>query len=280
MEQVFAMTTPHYKFRLKVSDIDDPVHIRRFDIGDAKGICLEASLIMPDADERFAIDAHICTVSKLDTLDSCLLEPSDSETSLGTELILGFISILKANYPHITQLSLRDSSFIPCDRSLGETLDLLTYSIALYGKTWYEQVLGAHVQNAAEFRRYRDAIAVYMSPAAKRDWVWEQFWAMIAGKNRFANEKIRENVDGFKRIFDEATTWPECIKRMKNAVEKSDKCKFFKTWLEQFIYSHVPEKRDWVVDIERNTILTNVLNTRSQRPMRARTSTRKRKRMM
>lgn len=215
MEQFIMLATPHYKFVLKVSDIAYPVHIRRFEIG----TCFEASLIM-------SADSHICTVTKLDIA----FDPNDS---YGTELMLGFISTLKANYPHITHMALRDTTYI------GDRLDLLAYNIALYGKSWYEMVLGAYAD-------YTDAIAVYMSPAAKREWTWTKFWTIIAGTNRFADEKIRENVDMFKRIFDESATWPECIIQMKNVVGD---CKFFKTWLEKFIYSYVPEKRDWVINI-------------------------------
>jgi hypothetical protein len=97
---------------------------------------------------------------------------------------------------------------------------------------------------------------------------WESFYANIAKANIFAAKTIGDNINLFRNIFESAKTWPECIETMKKHISKEDKCKFFKSWLEKFIYSYVPEKRDWILSIEKNSVLKNVLNMSSARPMR------------
>lgn len=271
----YLVKTPNYKFKLRVDDIYSPIHIRRFTIGDEKGLCLEASLFMPDVDKRFAHDIHVCNISQLDALESCLLEKHDSDAKIGQEILYAFINILKANYNHITHITLRDSSYIPCNRFAGDTLDLLSYNIAIYGKTWYEMILGAYIKDSREYARYKEGIAAYTSILAKQSKSWESFYADIVKTNIYACEKISMNESLFKRIFEESRTWPECIEAMKNHVSKEEKCKFFKSWLERLIYLYVPEKRDWMIDITINDRLKNVLNISQVRPMRPRNATRK-----
>lgn len=267
----YSLNTQNYLFQLHVEDIQSPIHIRRFTIGDEKGLCLEASIIMEDADERFAFDKHICNVAQLDALESCLLEQSDTDAGLGTEILYGFINVLKANYPHITHLTLRDASYVPCNRLNGETLDLLTYNIAIYGKTWYEMVLGAYISNSSSKTKYEEGIKQFESEKAKANYTWEKLYVHIARNNVYAAEKIQSKLESFKKIFEESKNWSMCFEQMKKEVPKEDKCKFFKTWLEKFVYSYVPEYRDWTVNIVENPILGNVLDVSKTRPIRSRT---------
>jgi hypothetical protein len=264
----YIIKTEHYTFKLHVEDVYSPIHMRRFTIGDDKGLCLEASLLMPDVDERFAADIHICNIAQIHALGTCILEPAESDANIGQEILYAFINIINANYNHITHITLRDASYIPCNRTIGETLDLLSYNIAIYGKSWYEMKLGAYIDNQEEYVRYKEGLAQYTSIDVKRAVQWESFYANIAKANIFAAKTIGNNINLFRNIFETAKTWPECIETMKKHISKENKCKFFKSWLEKFIYSYVPEKRDWILSIEKNSVLKNVLNMSSAHPMR------------
>lgn len=242
--------------------------MRIFTIGSPDAYCLEATLFMPDVDSRFT-DLHICDIAKLDSLSSCLLDkPGSEDISFGAELLYGFINIIKSNYPHITQLSLQDASYLPCNRKADDTLDLLSYNIALYGKTWYEMKFGAHIKTALRQSAYQKGVRNYMSKEAKSCCNWDTFYASIVKANKFTKDVIVANEALYETIFKTSPTWPQCITLMRDEIKKEDRCKFFKGWLETLVFSYVPNERQWIIDIVNNDTMKNVLNTTSARPIR------------
>lgn len=74
--------------------------------------------------------------------------------SSNIELLNGFLNYIKKTYPYIKDLKLIDSTFIPCNNN--DTLDLLTYYIALYGKTWYEDKYNAYSKD--NYDKYKEQI--------------------------------------------------------------------------------------------------------------------------
>jgi hypothetical protein len=278
----YRFKTRNHTFTLRVSDEYKPVHMRTFTIGGPTNRCLEASLIMPDANPLFSDKKHICNIAQIDSLASCLIDQDpdkpQEDVSMGAELMYGFINILKVNYTHITQLALQDASYLPCNRATSDTLDLLSYNIALYGKTWYEMKFGAHLENPVRQTKYEDSIRYYMSPQAKRETSWDSFYADIILRNKYAKDEIVPNENVYRDIFLTSETWPICITRMKNRIDKTNRCKFFKGWLESLIEKYVTMERRWIIDIDVNPVLGNVLNTRTARPMGPRVTRRNRSR--
>lgn len=274
----YQLKTQHYTFVLHIEDNYAPIHKRKFTIGDQKGLCLDASVFMPDVDDRFHDLLDTCTIHQLDALEECLLDTdSASNTSIGVEIMYAFINLLKANHPYVKRITFRDASYIPCNRIMGDTLDLLTYNMALYGKTWYEMRMGAHIEPLKKQNKYEQEISYYMSPEAKQDISWDKLWKIIITKNDFATKTILGDEAKFKHIFDSSKSLPKCMRRMKDLIEPIDKCKFFKGWVEEFMRSFVYIERDWVIDIVSNHTLKNVLNTSRSRPMSTRGATRKRR---
>jgi hypothetical protein len=198
------------------------------------------------------------------------LHSEPGSKSIGVEILYAFISILKANHPYVKRITFRDASYIPCNRVEGDTLDLLTYNLALYGKTWYESKAGAHVEkNQDKYEKERN----YYATHAKQDTSWDAIWKIIVTKNDFAATRILADELKFKEAYDASSTLPEFMIRMRDIVGSNDKCKFFKGWLEIYMRMFVSIERDWVIDLENDTL--KHVNVSKSRPMSRKTKTRR-----
>ena len=175
----FEVKTPHFKYILSIKESFTP-HQYTFFVGDKTNKCLEAIMMMPDVEDRFKDEIKTVQLTRIDALDACILSEQDSEDeSFGTELLYSFINILKANYSYVKYLRLYDVSYIPCNRDLNQTLDLLTYDIALYGKSWYEMKAGAHLETPKLNKKYEDEIKIWMSDIIKKKYTfdkWKEYW--------------------------------------------------------------------------------------------------------
>jgi hypothetical protein len=251
MESIVVLQTPHYSFDLKITIQTDPVHKVILSIGN--DTCLEATILMPPTDERmkafgFGKTAHI---HQVDALVECAREQIIGnyleKYSMGQEMLQAIIDYIKANYKHIRHTSLNDKSYMPCNRKDGNTLDLLSYSIAKYGKTWYEMKFNAYPRGV---KQYAKEIQVYISPKAKEEISFTNLVHQIAFHNNFAVNTIFKDMDKYTAMYNTAKTFPEFFTALSNDIPRADKCNFFKRWLEIFIYSYVKYDRDWIIDIK------------------------------
>lgn len=225
------------------------MHKLNYLVGEERGPCLEASVYMPDIDERFQYLISEAHLHQIDALKECIVESVDhASASFGTELFYSFLNILKVNHPYVTTVSLQDSSYIPCSRDDKYTLDLLTYSIAYYGKTWYELKANAYLESEKDQARYNQEISNYMASVPKDILPFERFVDKIR-KNDFAFETIYPRLSELQTIYDTASSFPEVFQYLNSFVGKEDKCKFYKAWLEQFIGSMITIKRDWKINV-------------------------------
>ncbi len=246
-----------------------------FFVGDQKGTCLEASVYFPHSDPLY--ESHICRLHNIDALVECSQkDTNDPDASFGKELLYAFISILKANYAHVTQLNLYDASYIPCNRAENDTLDLLTYNIALYGKSWYETVAGAYLTNPKHNQRYKQEIQKYINPTKKQELQFSILLTIINKHNDFAYQYIHNNQSTIANMYESSATFPAFFQKLKNVVPVKEKCKFFKGWLQAFLKDYVHIERDWTIPVENNAVIQNVLNVSKKRNMQQ--ATRKRRR--
>ena len=145
------LQTPHYSFQMALTEIMDKYHKFHFIVGNTKKPCLEGSIKLKSTiqNDRYKQYENIATLIKLDALEECALEDIHTEYlqkySFGKEMLDAIVFFINSNFPQIQRVGLHDSSYIPCDRTIGDILDLLTYSIALYKKTWYEERLDAYI---------------------------------------------------------------------------------------------------------------------------------------
>jgi hypothetical protein len=275
----YEVKTPNFKYALIVQEIMSPIHKLKFFVENERTPCLEASVFMKDVDERFLHLISEAAFHKIDALKECALEsPGSDEPSFGTELLYSFINNLKANFSYVNTLTLQDYSYIPCNREDGDTLDLLTYNIALYGKTWYELKAGATLESQTYQNQYENEIKHYLSLVPHIDMPFVQFIENIARRNDYATSKLFPELASIEETYNTSSSFPEFFQYLnKHYVTKQDKCKFYKDWLEEFINSKVHVRRSWKINIETNPVLGNVLNVSSSRPMPARRTRRKRR---
>lgn len=264
----YKIKTPHFSFVLRLENRTDK---HKLFVGDAKGPCLEATVFLSTADKMY--EPHICILHQIDALEECAQQDIENDSaSLGLELMYAFINILKTNYTHVTQISLRDASYIPCNRRLKDMLDLLSYDIALYGQTWYEMHAGAFLQSSSKQQRYDREISVYRKPETKTNYPFSNIVKLIAKHNDYAFQKIQPVLKKYEDAYSRANTFSDFFRILKNDVSKHDMCRFFKGWLELFIAEWIRIERDWIIPIDKNTVLEQkgALNTSRKRPMRTR----------
>lgn len=279
----YLITTPHYKFVLNVTERTSPHHTLTFFVGDdERRACLDAHVIFPDIDERLrgTIDPSVASLERIDALEECtyseVSQKHMDEHSFGKEILYAFILTMLANVNHVKSVKLNDKSFIPCNRAYGDTLDLLTYSIALYGKTWYEDTLGAYITPIEKYNTYREKIAEYMSPTTKSNTSFQDILDfMTIHNNRFAENYMQTNMKKYVEMYNNSETLPDFFKLLNKCVPRKDKCAFFKTWLEEFIKTKIPIHREWRFDLYNNDAIKHVTNTINPVPIRKERKTRK-----
>jgi hypothetical protein len=230
-------------------------YLKYFEIGDPKKPCLSLIIYTKNAIDMF--DKEIIKTAKLSNIESlyeCVLEENAPELfekySFSQELLNFIINYLKINYPYVKNIQLDDESYIPCNRESNETLDLLTYSIALYGKTWYERVYNAKLSNDDDYKEYRKQVDKYISEEFKNSISWEKFLLIhFNTASHFGHNFMKENIDQIKEVYENSKIFPDFFTKIRDIVGTEDKCKFFKSWLQQFINSIIKINRRWIIII-------------------------------
>lgn len=257
-ETIVNVKTNHYEFPMTFKELHMP-HMFRFRVGEEMHPCLEFNVMMPDVPEYFQKDIYTVFLGKVDTLESCISNEITNEYmekhSLGKELIGVVIKTIKKHFKYVKNIELKDASYIPCNRAHNESLDLLTYSIALYGETWYEKTFGA--RPAYDYEDYRAKVTKYMSAEFKKTIGFKELLVIIIKtSNDYTRELIYGDFEYYEDLYNKTDTLPNFFRQLGKQVDKKDKCKLFKSWLEYFIKDkifngrHIDQK--WVISIHHN----------------------------
>lgn len=247
--------TPHYSFQMTITKNNISYHSYNFLVGNDKSPCLEGSIILENktTNERLNKYEYTATLNKIDALTECSLEDISTEYfnkySFGKELLESIIFFINSQFPKIKSIKLTDMSFIPCNRLQNDILDLLTYSIALYGQTWYEKVANAYIHPKEKYEKYRNQVKIYMDKKTKSDTSFDFLYNTVMFQNHYARNIISENYEVYNTLFKESDTFPEFFIKLNKMIPREDKCRFFKTWLYDFISSQVMIERVWYIDM-------------------------------
>jgi hypothetical protein len=251
MSNNIALKTEHYEFEIKVSErkYGDIVISKYFHLGSNENPCLSFILYTKEAQEILGKDIiYTANLMNIERLKECIINDISDDFfdtySSNIELLNAFIEYIKLNYPYIKNIKLNDSSYIPC--RTDDTLDLLSYSIALYGKTWYEIKYNAYIKND---KKYLEQTKKYVSKKFKSSIDWNDFY------NKFvilANDTIYNKMKDYKELYEKSHTFPDFFKHIQKNLQKKDKCKFFKTWLEEFIKKHIDIHREWYIPLQQS----------------------------
>jgi hypothetical protein len=226
-----------------------------FIVGDKTNPCLEGNIILECNlnNERFKKHEYTASLHKIDALMECSIEDISTEYqnkySFGKELLDTILFFINSQFPKIMTIKLTDMSFIPCNRKLNDTLDLLSYSIALYGQTWYEKNANAYFLPKEKYELYRKQVNIYIDKKTKEDINFEYLYNIVLDKNHYAKDIIYEEYDTYKAIFYESETFPEFFIKINKLIKYENKCKFFRNWLYDFIASQIMIEREWYIDL-------------------------------
>ena len=247
--------TPHYKFQMKITKTENS-HVRyNFMVGDYKQPCLEGIITLENksSNSRYDIYNNTAKLIKLDALEECSVEDINQEYlnthSFGKEMLDAVIFFINSQFPIIKTIRLNDTSYMPCKRDTGDTLDLLTYSIALYKKTWYEERANAYILPKEKHEEYRRQVEEYASRDTKDKFTFYHIYSIIAEGNTLTANIIDTNKEMYKEMYEASETLPEFFKKLSKTIKREEKCRFFKGWLEEFIHNKITVTREWNFDI-------------------------------
>jgi hypothetical protein len=233
------------------------IHSITFLIGSQSDPCLYAEIKVANrtGNQRMNIQINKGIIYNIASNKSCALGEHITEDymekySMGREILETILYYIHSNYPAIKGIKLNDMSFIPC--SPVETLDLLTYSIALYGKTWYEQKMGAYIENKQKYTMYQARVERYMSKETKASLSWSDIYNKMKSKEgTYMSEMLQKNYAEWEELFNKSETLPMFFIELSKYIPRAKKCIFFKGWLEAMITSYIsPIERSWMIDVD------------------------------
>lgn len=140
-----------------------------------------------------------------------------------------------------------------CDRTLYGNIDLLTYNLIMYGKSWYELKGNAVIDTAsysqATISKYKRAIEKLRSSEFKSTFNLDKLFRYIYQYNRPATNIVNETI--IAELYNTSDTFPEFIQKLNGKIAKKDKCNFYKSWLEQIVYDNISNiLRNYIIHIE------------------------------
>jgi hypothetical protein len=253
MKQI--VRTDHYSFELNIEkETTGPLSKYILTVGSAEKPCLHAIIpLKPENNndvQRFYTLIKYATLTNIDALYECFYM---KKHSFGKEMLESVIRVITniRELSHITHIQLTDKSYMPCNRPFNDTLDLITYSIALYGKTWYEAKFRAiqYPEDNPRLQIYDEAITKYLSPATKDTLLFDELYAYISVRNEYATKHISEHLGDIRKRYEHASTLPEFFIALSKSLEPTNRGRFFKTWLEHFIAERIPINRTWFIPI-------------------------------
>ena len=257
-EPPFTVTVQRDRFRfdmLITKSVDNAFESYTFEVGDTKP-CLKLYVRVPKTDdERYVKACTIATLLNIEALIECSLNDINEnyvrKHGFGTEILATVEHIVKTYFPHVKHISLNDTSYMPCNRALDDTLDMLTYSIALYGKTWYEIKVHAYLSDPIKQTKYDEEVAKYMSPKFKKSFDADAFLIekMKLSSNLYIQNELKTRYDEIKSLFTQSETFPQFFKSLRDSIPEKQKCKFFKDWLQSFISENITIHRTWQYDV-------------------------------
>ena len=251
----FLAKTLHYTFKLYRKESHTGIS---YYIGDAPQYCLELYIPIPEKiDKRLEDIMYTAILHKIESLIYCSLKDISEDYmekySMGTEIFDVVNTLLQTRYPYIKYVSLDDKSQIPCNREHGDQLDLLTYSIAVNGYTWYEMKLNAYFLPNNMYEIYREQIKTYIHKDTKATIDFESLHDYILRSgNTFAIDFFKNYIDILRNLYTNCTSFPDFFKCLGKLVHRRDKCKLFKVWLAKFIANKIPTiTRAWQYDMNK-----------------------------
>jgi len=234
-EKHYHVKVGNYKFNISVYVKDQRGIYQQYTVyvGGTKKGCVEITGSTEPIDEMYKriIDHTKAYISHVTYAKTCSLE-KELEKGLGTRIMLKLaLSFVKKHF-NVAEFCLQDASNFACN---NRWISLAHYSIALYGKTWYERYFNARLPQDKIYKKYRQDISYFSSPDKKTS--IEAFIQVYA--------KDQENDQLFIKLFNESKTYNEFFQSLHK--QHVNFCEVTYKWLSDFVKHQVNVPDHWVI---------------------------------
>jgi len=195
-----------------------------------------------DKDNHLSLDIPVrvsenitASLIEHEILYNCVID--NSLNIKAKDLLESTIQYLK-KFPHIKSLKIHDSSYHTYKGAINHQLDLLSYSIAIHGRTWYEIHCNAFSDN---YERYRNEVDLYIN-SKMIDW-FIFFSTNIIGNSL---DIVLKDEAIYEAMYNSSNTYPEFFQKLTNHIRDPI---FFRWWVNNFISSFINIPRYWYISV-------------------------------
>ena len=196
--------------------------------------CVEIHVLNPyKIDKRLLvkdINPEIAKIVSILSEESCSIAGNLQKGHDTMLMVNTALNIIKRLFNWVIYFRFQDTSRKDCEPLKNSpSVSLSSYSIALYGKTWYEKNFKAIVENKEDRMVYKNDLKKLNNPDYKTDTEWWYF------KNRYLNDN-NVNINIIKECYEQSKTFREFFDRLHYLIlDKKELCLTLQPWIEKFI---------------------------------------------
>ena len=91
------------------------------------------------------------------------------------------------------------------------------------------------------------------------------FYNTYISRYRYPKSIFDSNIELYKKLYDLSDTFLDFFIKLNKIVDKKEKCKFFKSWLYDFIASKILIERTWYIDLFPKIEVVSNITTKTSR---------------
>ena len=139
-------------------------------------------------------------------------------------------------FPWLTSFKFMDTSHKNCIGNNSTTgVSLSAYSIALYGKTWYERSFGAKVMDIDDRKKYNNYIE-RLNQSEYKNMPWNTFYSNFISNHGKTNLKDLIHLDIIKDTYLSTKTYRDFFDLLQYKIkDKQELCLTLQLWVENVI---------------------------------------------
>lgn len=225
------------------------------------GDCINISVYINE--KREPIHAKLSHIqSEVECSFDSILKENDS-----VHFLTASLQFCKQRFPGIQGFGFDDMSNIDCGKSKNNTpprrfekpFSLAHFSLAKYGKTWYELKFGARMSNKELYSTYRQHTQILNQPI-------QMTFDELIRKSLCSSHQITK----LEPYFSPSKTWHEFF----NSIPNHEQCYVLLNWLPEFmniLLSGTYHPTSWVIDADKVPDMTIQMNAKPQHGGRKKT---------
>jgi hypothetical protein len=195
--------------------------------------CIDISVVNFKIPRGNTVISDYAIINSINSDTSCSIA-GNLEPGIGTrDMIYTSLQTVLKLCPWVKYFKFNDYSKKKCSNSDSGSVSLSYYYIALYGKTWYEEVLHAKPENLHNRAKYYEYIKRLKEPTYKMKWT--EFYSFLTLK------QFKLDLDiPLMEIYTYSATYEEFFTKLKQHINNNTKlCVKLSLWIEDFIVQYI-----------------------------------------